>query len=109
MSFRQLPSSFSPVFTLERRSTELALRLFFSTGGCFQPNSLQAEKVISSFQPYADVWSLVGAVRPFVTTTARAPVTTLDTDTISADHASMKQRYDLPARLWRRGYVAGRG
>lgn len=53
---------------------------------------LQTEKVITSFQPYADVWSLVGAVGPFVTGIARAPVTTLKPEEISAEHASMKTR-----------------
>eukprot|EP00903_Cladosiphon_okamuranus_P012758 g11926.t1 len=58
-----------------------------------------AEKVISSFQPYADVWSLVGAVGPFITTTARTPITTLDPNTILADHASMKNRLETLQKI----------
>eukprot|EP00752_Nemacystus_decipiens_P012854 g11381.t1 len=56
--------------------------------------SAMAEKAIASFQPYADVWSLVGAVGPFITTTARTAVTTLDPETISAEHTSMKTRLE---------------
>lgn len=55
--------------------------------------ALQVEKVITSFQPFADVWHLIGAVGPFVTSIARTPVTTLKPDEISAEHASMKSRY----------------
>ncbi|CAM9159174.1 unnamed protein product, partial [Ectocarpus sp. 8 AP-2014] len=51
-----------------------------------------AEKVIVSFQPYADLWSLVGSVGPFITTIMRAPVTTLNPEEITAEHASIKQR-----------------
>ncbi|CAB1120679.1 unnamed protein product [Ectocarpus sp. CCAP 1310/34] len=52
-----------------------------------------AEKVIVSFQPYADIWSLVGSVGPFITTVMRAPVTTLNPEEITAEHASIKQRW----------------
>lgn len=59
-------------------------------------NVPQADKVITSFQPYADLWSLVGAVGPFITATARTPVTTLDANTVSTEHASMKSRCASP-------------
>lgn len=57
------------------------------------PSSLpQADKVIAAFKPYADVWSLVGSVGPFITAIMRAPVTTLKPEEIAAEHASNKNR-----------------
>ncbi|CAM9162262.1 unnamed protein product, partial [Hapterophycus canaliculatus] len=56
--------------------------------------SAQTEKVIAAFQPYADVWSLVGSVGPFITAIMRAPVTTLKPEDIAAEHASNKDRLE---------------
>ncbi|CBJ27106.1 similar to Dynein heavy chain 3, axonemal (Axonemal beta dynein heavy chain 3) (Ciliary dynein heavy chain 3) [Ectocarpus siliculosus] len=58
-----------------------------------------AEKVIVSFQPYADLWSLVGSVGPFITTIMRAPVTTLNPEEITAEHASIKQRLEALIKI----------
>ncbi|CAM9985812.1 unnamed protein product [Scytosiphon promiscuus] len=56
--------------------------------------SAQTDKVIAAFQPYADVWSLVGSVGPFITAIMRAPVTTLKPEEIAAEHASNKNRLE---------------
>lgn len=98
LPLRQVPFLYTRLLSSTTAQTNSLARFFsFPSAGTCTPTCFQAEKVITSFQPYADVWSITGAVGPFITATARAPVTTLDPEAVSADHASMKSRCAAPA------------